>query len=110
MQDMTVTDNRERFFPVGLSQAGGGWLVGTFSGTVTMAAGQPGQVEVAFEVVSSSEYSSEGQHVTGTREVSAGAGGLPILSFAYVIPSDASDPWLQVPGGMPVALPEPDSQ
>lgn len=110
VQDMTVTDNRERFFPAGLSQAGGGWLVGTFSGTVTVAAGQPGQVKVAFEVVSSSEYSSEGQRVTGTAEIPAGARGLPILSFAYVIPSDASDLWLQVASETPVALPEPDSQ
>lgn len=110
VQHMTVTDGRGRFSPVGLSQAGEGWLVGTFSGTVTVAAGQPGQVKVAFEVVSSSEYSSEGQRVTGTTEIPAGAGGLPILSFAYVIPSDAGDLWLQVASGTPVALPEPDSQ
>jgi len=110
VRDVTVTDNRERFFPVGLSLPGGGWLVGTLSGTVAMAPAQPGQVEVAFEVVSSSEYSSEGQRVTGTTEIPAGTEGLPLLSFAYAVPSDAGDMWLEVSGGMPVALPEADTQ
>ncbi|MCJ7510131.1 MAG: hypothetical protein MUP14_04485 [Dehalococcoidia bacterium] len=110
VQDVTVTDSRQRLFPVGLSLPGGSWLVGTFTGTVAMAPAQPGQVKLAFEVVSSREYSSEGQRLTGTTEIPAGTEGLPILSFAYVIPSDAGDLWLEVPGGTPAAFPESDAQ
>jgi hypothetical protein len=110
VRDVTVTDNRERFLPVGLSLPSGGWLVGTFAGTVTMAPAQPGQVELEFEVVSSREYSSEGQRLAGTAEIPAGIEGLPLLSFAYAVPSDVGDLWLEVSDGMPVALPEADTQ